>query len=257
MNCDESRPLLDAYADGELDIVRHIELEAHLKACPACLLRYEAINARRARIRDTMPRFPASQALREKIHASLRAEAQKAARQGPLRFPVGWQWWNLAGLAASVTVALLAGYSWGGHRSRSAAVADEAIAEHMRSLQASHLMDVISTDRHTVKPWFAGKLDFSPPVVDLADIGFPLAGGRLDQIDGHTAAALVFRRRLHAINVFVWPARDATPPPGSANASGFSAQGWEQGGLNFLAVSEIPAADLEQFVGEFRRRTEN
>jgi anti-sigma factor RsiW len=257
MNCDESRPLLDAYADGELDVVRHIELEAHLKACPACLLRYEAINARRARIRDSVPRLQASQQLRERIHASLLAEARAAARQRPLRFPVAWQHWNLAGLAASVAVALLAGYSWGGHRSRSAAVADEAIAEHMRSLQASHLMDVISTDRHTVKPWFAGRLDFSPPVVDLSDMGFPLAGGRLDQIDGHTAAALVFRRRLHAINVFVWPARDATPPPSSASESGFSAQGWTQGGLNFLAVSEIPAADLEQFVGEFRRRTEN
>jgi anti-sigma factor RsiW len=135
-------------------------------------------------------------------------------------------------------------------------VATEAFAEHVRSLQANHLMDVISTDRHTVKPWFAGKLDFSPPVVDLADIGFPLAGGRLDQIDGHTAAALVFRRRLHTINVFIWPARDAVPPPNSASESGFNAQGWTNGGLNFLAVSEIPAADLEQFVGEYKKRTQ-
>jgi anti-sigma factor RsiW len=135
-------------------------------------------------------------------------------------------------------------------------VADEAFAEHMRSLQGSHLMDVISTDRHTVKPWFAGKLDFSPPVVDLADVGFPLAGGRLEQIDGRTAAALVFRRHLHAVNVFVWPAREAIPPPRHASKSGFSAQGWTQGGLNFLAVSEIPAAELEQFAAEFRKRTE-
>jgi anti-sigma factor RsiW len=257
MNCDECQSLLDAYADGELDLVRHIELEAHLKACPACLQRSEAIVARRARIRGSLPRFKASQQLRERIHASLLAEDQGAAQQTPVRFPVAWQRWNLAGLAASVAVALLAGYSWGGHRARSAAIADEAISEHMRSLQASHLMDVISTDRHTVKPWFAGKLDFSPPVVDLADIGFPLAGGRLDQIDGHTAAALVFRRRLHAINVFVWPAREATPPPHSASGNGFSAQGWAHGGLNFLAVSEIPAADLEQFADEFRKRTEN
>ena len=256
MNCDESKLLLDAYADGELDLVHHVELEAHLKACHACLRRSEGIGARRTRIRDTLPRFPASQHLRKKIHAALRAEAQKAARQRPLRFPVAWPRWNLAGLAASVTVALLAGYSWGGHRARAASVADEAFAEHMRSLQASHLMDVVSTDRHTVKPWFAGKLDFSPPVVDLADIGFPLAGGRLDQIDGHTAAALVFRRRLHVINVFVWPAHEANSPPPSASESGFNAQGWTQGGLNFLAVSEIPTADLEQFVGEYKKRTQ-
>ncbi len=256
MNCDESRPLLDAYADGELDLVRHIEFEAHLKACPDCLRRLEAITARRARIRDSLPRFPAPQQLREKIQASLRAEGQEAARQSPLRFPLARRPWNLAGLAASVAIALLGGYSWGSHHARSTSLADEAIAEHMRSLQGNHLMDVVSTDRHTVKPWFAGKLDFSPPVVDLADMGFPLAGGRLDQIDGRTAAALVFRRRLHAINVFVWPAHEAISPPHRASESGFNAQGWTHGGLNFLAVSEIPAAELEQFAGEFRKRTE-
>jgi anti-sigma factor RsiW len=256
MNCDESHLLLEVYADGELDLVRHIELESHLKACPACLRRFEGIAARRTVIRDSILRFAASQQLKEKIHAALRAEDQEAARQRPLRFPVTWQRWNLAGLAASVTVALLAGYSWGGHHARSVSVADEAITEHVRSLQAEHLMDVVSTDRHTVKPWFAGKLDFSPPVVDLADIGFPLAGGRLDQIDGHTAAALVFRRRLHAINVFVWPAREATPPTPHASESGFNALGWTQGGLNFIAVSEIPTTDLEQFVGEYKKRTQ-
>jgi anti-sigma factor RsiW len=256
MNCDESKLLLDAYADGELDLVRHIELEAHMKTCPACMRRSEEIGARRTRIRDTLPRFSASQQLREKIHASLRAEAKKTARQRPLRFPVAWQGWNLAGLAASVTVAMLAGYSLGNHRARSASIADEAIAEHMRSLQASHLMDVISTDRHTVKPWFSGRLDFSPPVADLADIGFPLAGGRLDQIDGHTAAALVFRRRLHAINVFFWPADETASPLSDASKSGFNAQGWSHGGLNFLAVSEIPADDLDQFVREYRKRTQ-
>jgi anti-sigma factor RsiW len=255
MNCGESKLLLDAYADGELDLVRHIELEAHLKACPACMRLAEGVAARRTRIRHAVTRYPASRELRGKIGASLRAEAQAAAWQWPIPFPSAVRW-NLAGLAASVTVALLAGYSWGSHRSHSASVADEAIEEHMRSMQASHLMDVVSTDRHTVKPWFAGKLDFSPPVIDLADIGFPLAGGRLDQIDGQTAAALVFRRRLHTINVFIWPSREAAPPPRSASESGFSAQGWTRGGLNFLAVSEIPAAELEQFVGEYKKRTQ-
>jgi anti-sigma factor RsiW len=256
MNCDESHSLLEAYADGELDLVRHVELEAHLKGCPACLRRSEGIAARRMRIRDALPRFQASQGLRESIHAALRTEARKSAGQRPIRFPAGWQHWNLAGLAASVTLALLAGYSWGNHRARSASVAEEGFAEHARSLQASHLMDVISTDRHTVKPWFAGKLNFSPPVVDLADIAFPLAGGRLDQIDGHTAAALVFHRRLHVINVFVWPANEAISPPSSASESGFNAQSWTQGGLIFLAVSEIPMADLDQFTGEFKKRTQ-
>jgi anti-sigma factor RsiW len=256
MNCDECHLLLNAYADGELELGRHIELEAHLKACPACLHQYEGLAARRERIRDALPRFTASPGLREKIQASLRAAARRAPRQGTIRFPSEWQPWKFAGLAASVTLALFAGFSWGSYRTRSSFVVGEALAGHVRSLQASHLMDVVSTDQHTVKPWFAGKLDFSPPVVDMADVGFPLAGGRLDQIDGHAAAALVFRRRLHAINLFVWSARDTTSPPRSASQNGFSAQGWTHGGLNFLAVSEIPAGELEQFAGEFRRRTE-
>jgi anti-sigma factor RsiW len=256
MNCGECQPLLSAYTDGELDLARHIDVEAHLKACPTCLGRSEAIAARRARIRDALPRFTAPQELRRKIHASLQAEAQRAAQQGRKLFPFEWGQWKLAGLAASVTVALFAGYSLGSYRTRSSAVANEAFAEHVRSLQASHLMDVISTDQHTVKPWFAGKLDFSPPVVDLADAGFPLAGGRLDNIDGHAAAALVFRRRLHAINVFVWSAHEAASPPHTASEGGFNAQGWTHGGLNFLAVSEIPAGELEQFAGEYRKRTQ-
>jgi anti-sigma factor RsiW len=256
MNCDESHLLLDAYIDGELDLVRHIELEAHLKKCPDCLRRSEGIGARRNRICESLPRYPASPQLRDRIHSSLLAEAQKTARQEPIRFPAASRYWNLVGLAASLTLALLGGYTWGSHRSHSYSVATEAIAEHMRSLQASHLMDVVSTDRHTVKPWFAGKLDFSPPVVDLTDVGFPLAGGRLDQIDSQTAAALVFRRKLHAINVFIWPSREAVSPPHNTSDSGFNAQGWTHGGLNFLAVSEIPAADLEQFVGEFKKRTQ-
>lgn len=256
MNCDESLLLLDAYIDGELDLVRHVELEAHLKACPTCLRRAEGSGARRARIHESLPRFVASQQLKERIRSSLRAEAQTAASQEPIRFPSAWRYWNIAGLAASLTVALLTGYSWGSHRVHSNSVATEAIAEHMRSLQAGHLMDVVSTDRHTVKPWFAGKLDFSPPVVDLTDIGFPLVGGRLDQIDNRTAAALIFRRKLHAINVFVWPSGESVPPPHNTSESGFNAQGWTHGGLNFLAVSEIPAADLEQFAVEFRKRTE-
>jgi anti-sigma factor RsiW len=254
MNCSECQPLLEAYADGELDLVRHVELEAHLKGCPACAGRLEAIAARQARIRDSVPRFAAPPQLRRNIQAALRAEARKAARQKPIPFPVAWRQWNLAGLAASVAVALTVGFAWGNHRTRTASMLDEAFADHVRSLQADHLMDVASTDRHTVKPWFAGKLDFAPPIVDLADIGYPLAGGRLEQIANRPAAALVFRRRLHAINVFVWPATGYTPVPGSASRNGYSAQGWTQGGFNFLAVSEIPGGDLEQFVAEYRRR---
>ena len=128
----------------------------------------------------------------------------------------------------------------------------EAIADHIRSLQFSHLSDVVSTDRHTVKPWFAGKLDFSPPVADLAALGFPLTGGRLEHLDDRPAAALVFRRRLHAINVFIWPAARGTVSNRHAERNGYRAQSWSQGGFNFLAVSEISTVELNQFVAAFK-----
>jgi anti-sigma factor RsiW len=247
MNCAECGALLDAYCDGELDLVRHVELEAHLRGCPSCSRAHAAASARAAAVRALLPRRDAPAGLRERILASLGpADRGGRARRAP------WAAWAIA---ASAAAALLVGYQWGGYSARSRAVLDEAFTEHARSLQEGHLLDVVSTDRHTVRPWFAGKLDFSPPVVDLADVGFPLAGGRLDAIDGRTAAALVFHRGLHSINVFVWPAGASAPPRG-ASRGGFSAAAWERGGLDFVAVSDIPAGELERFAGEFRKRSE-
>jgi anti-sigma factor RsiW len=149
----------------------------------------------------------------------------------------------------------LGGYTWGSSRARAGARFEEAVTEHVRSLQANHLMDVVSTDQHTVKPWFSGKLDFSPPVADLADIGFPLVGGRLDHLAGRDAAALVFRRRQHVINVFIWPASGGVIAQATARKDGYSARSWAEGDLDFMAVSEIPDGDLGQFVDAFRART--
>lgn len=254
MNCNDCLPLLDAYTDGELDLVRHMEIEDHLRTCPACARRVAGAQALKGRVRAVLPRFKAPDALRGAVRASLQKAASAAAEPRVIAFPASRSPWRAAGLAASVAAALLAGFAWGDYRGRSGALMHEAFAEHARSLQASHLMDVASTDRHTVKPWFAGKLEFSPPVVDLADIGFPLAGGRLDAISGRTAAALVFHRHLHAINVFIWPEAGSPPVSGSAAENGFNAVGWTQGGLRFVAVSEIPGAELASFVAEFRKR---
>ena len=126
------------------------------------------------------------------------------------------------------------------------------VNDHARSLRAEHLVDVASTDQHTVKPWFAGKLDFAPPVADLASVGFPLAGGRLEQVEGRPAAALVFHRRTHAINLFIWPAAGGTLAAHRSGHNGYHTECWSQGSLNFFAVSEIPAAELAQFADAFR-----
>jgi anti-sigma factor RsiW len=258
MNCEETRRLLDADLDGELDLVRHLEIESHLSACPACAKLAENARARRAALREALPRFTASSGLAEKIRASVRSDAPASSStpassslHAKIIFPV----WQFAGLAASVAFALLAGFAWGNARAHANLLFDEAVADHVRSLQATHLTDVASTDQHTVKPWFAGKLDFSPPVIDLASAGFPLTGGRLEHLDGRPAAALVFHRRQHAINLFIWPANERALASRAAQRDGYNATTWSQAGLNFLAVSEIPESELAQFADAFRAAT--
>lgn len=256
MNCTETRRLLEAHLDHELDLVRGLEVESHLQTCPACARVAENARARATALRETLPRFTAPPGLAARIRGAIRDEAPEiAAAPAPARtlhvFPHG----QIIGLAASLAVAVWAGFAWGHGRARTDLLFGEAIAEHARSLQAAHLTDVVSTDQHTVKPWFAGKLDFSPPVVDLADNGFSLAGGRLDRLDGRPAAALVFHRRQHAINLFIWPARESAVSTGALQRDGYNATTWSHADLNFLAVSEIPAEELAQFADLFRKAT--
>jgi anti-sigma factor RsiW len=250
MDCNETRRLLDADIDDELDLVRHLELETHLRACPDCTHLAESARARRMVLRESLPRFTASPQLAEKIRAALPRPAvpAEAPKRGRIPFPL----WQVTGLAASLAFAGLIGFAWGNARTQASLLIDEAVSDHVRSLQASHLADVVSTDQHTVKPWFAGKLDFAPPVVDLAAAGFPLAGGRLEHFGGRPAAALVFHRRQHVINLFIWPVGTAALPPRRAARNGYNAETWTHAGLNFLAISEIPATELKQFSETFR-----
>jgi len=247
MNCDDTRRLLDADVDGELDLARHLEMAAHLQSCRDCAQAAEASRARAAALREHLTRFPASPALADRIRQSL--PARSARNPAP-----AWNFWRLAGGAAALAACVAIGFGWGTGRARSVRMADEAVADHVRSLMVSHLTDVASTDQHTVKPWFAGKLEFSPPVVDLAIAGYPLIGGRLDEIAGQPAAALVYRRRQHVINLLIWPAAAGSVGAGRHRRDGYEAESWTQDGLNFVAVSEIPAAELADFVALYRAR---
>lgn len=257
MDCNEIRRLLAADVDGELDLAHHLEVEQHLRACPACAAAAESVRAQRSALAAKLPRFTAPSPLADKIRASVRVESTPAVTQpaptSEQKAPViAFPLWRISALAAGLAVALFAGFQWGALRTRQNLLVDEAVSDHIRSLEADHLNDVASTDQHTVKPWFAGRLNFSPPVIDLASEGFPLTGGRLEHFAHHTAAALVYHRRKHAINVFVWPATDGAITPRASTRDGFNLECWSQADLNFVAVSEIPAAELTHFVELFR-----
>ena len=252
MNCAETDRLLDAYVYGELDLAHHAEVEAHLRSCAACASAADSAGARKEALRERLTRFTASAALADRVRQSLEIPGVTSPAGTARRLRI---FWSGAGLAAGLAASLMVGFVWGGARDRSRRVVDEAAADHVRSLMADHLTDVASSDRHTVKPWFAGKLGFSPTVIDLADAGFPLVGGRLEEIDRQEAAALVYRRRQHVINLLIWPAEPRRVDPGSGRRSGYQTNAWVEDGFNFLAVSEIPADELAEFAGLLRSRT--
>lgn len=203
-------------------------------------------------------------ALRTQIEAKL-ADAQREAevRHLPARWNWGRSvfatgrphWWSLGGAFSMGIVLAILGMLWVNGMWQQSRISDQVVDSHIRSLMGSHLSDVLSTDQHTVKPWFDGKLNYSPPVCDLADRGFPLAGGRLDYIDGQPVAALVYHHRLHAINVFVWPTRGPRDfVPASTSKQGFNVESWQVDGMEFWAVSDVQAADLHTFAQLLRNK---
>jgi anti-sigma factor (TIGR02949 family) len=241
MSCELSRTHLHGYLDGELDAAGTAIFESHIESCPQC----SEMLAKEQSLRESLQRSQlyerASASLRRKIRARLPADAP-ASRA---RFRA-WLWPALA--AACLLVALLGWQFFLPHarHGQRAVFASAVVDAHLRSLQPGHLTDVASTDQHTVKPWFDGKLDFAPPVHDFASEGFPLTGGRLDVVDGKTVAALVYGRRKHFVNVFVWKADDAKPWSGLGAEQGYQWLAWRSDDLYFCAVSDAAPADLEQ-----------
>ena len=240
MSCEHAQTVLHGYLDGELDAARASEFERHLESCPDCLSALEAQETLRSALQRAQLYESAPLALRSKIRANL--PAASGSKFGFRRLQLGW-------LAAAAAILLVASIGW---RMMPSVNQDdryqvaEMVDAHLRSLQANHLTDVTSTDQHTVKPWFDGKLDFAPPVRDFASDGFPLQGGRLDVLRGRTVAALVYGRRKHVVNVFVWPTSEPDVSARSGSHLGYQWVGWRKGGMEFCAVSDTSAADLEQ-----------
>jgi anti-sigma factor RsiW len=243
VNCLEIERQLDAYIDGELSAAESAALQEHIRTCAACGQRLAERQSLGQLVRQG-PYYTAPDRLRMAVRA-----APKSRRLTPTVLA----WAASVLLAASVAGVMMAG----ARRARtatesSASISNDVVGGHVRALMGDHLFDVRSTDQHTVKPWFLGKLDFSPPVIDTTSIGFPLIGGRLDYIGGRPVAALVYQRRQHTINVFVWP--DATTaPPASESVRGFQIQHWTRDQMAFWAVSDLNQAELGEFARALQR----
>jgi anti-sigma factor RsiW len=248
MNCSQIQKLLDAHHDGELDAANTLQIDEHLADCPSCFATSRRLSMLTGALKNQNLRFTAPADLRQAISAATSRQA-KTERESvfvrPWFLRTGWV------AAAILLPACLLTLHFSTMRRGDDLVAELA-ASHVRSLMANHLMDVASTDRHTVKPWFDGKLDFAPPVKDLVDSGFPLLGGRLDFLRGRSAAALVYGRQKHYLNLFIQPAASLDVVPAHASQyHGYNVIQWADGAMTYAVISDLNAVELQEFVRDW------
>lgn len=244
MNCEFAQTTVHAYFDGELDAMRSADFEAHLEICAECKAELREIGALRKRLQDSELFEQASPQLFDRIRKQIAQDTnENRAKVFSVRRVFLIPVFGFLAAAAALAIVFLVFQT----HIESARITSELIDAHVRSLQPGHLTDVLSTDQHTVKPWFDGKLDFIPPVSDFSQQGFPLVGGRLDILDGHNVAALVYSRRKHLINVFVWPYREKeTSLATSGVHQGYNWLRWQSGDMQFCLVSDASATDLRE-----------
>jgi anti-sigma factor RsiW len=256
MNCEDLEMYLCAYLDDELEVAESLRLEKHLTECRACRQVQEAQLTLRSSLRDPNLYFQPSANFTNRIALAVRLHAKKEARTESawfdwFRMP-SFRWVSAAMLVIMITAAILLTFN-NLRSSHEQLIASAVLTGHIRSLQAGHLVDVPSSDRHTVKPWFQGKLDFAPPVPDLSELGWVLIGGRLDYLDGRPVAAVIYQRRMHNINVFVWPHRgsaDATIQ--QENAQGYQILHWNGADMTYWVVSDLNRDELMDFARALR-----
>lgn len=243
MKCAECEELMDRYLDGALDAATAARVREHAAECERCRDELAARDRAATRLRAALPRLAAPDVLRARIHGAIEREMVTERRRS-----------RLAGLSRYAAVALFAALAGGAitfavmrPASDEARIESAVLQSHVRSLMPGHLTDVESTNLHNVKPWFNGRVDMSPAVPNLDSAGFPLLGGRLDYVDGHVAAAVVYGRRKHVVTVYSWPERADDLAPTPLAAQGFHLVRWRRGGVESWAVSDIPMAELLDF----------
>jgi anti-sigma factor RsiW len=241
---------LSAYVDGELDAGEALDVAAHLATCETCATEYTLLLSTVESMRQNLPPLRAPHALRERVVAAIRTTA--LPREPTFRVARALRPWAVA---ATVAVMIGAAYGVGAYRASPAVMptAEAVVTAHVRSLQLGHLTDVASTDQHTVKPWFTGKLDFSPTVPRLESEGFPLLGGRLDYVANRPVAALVYQRRAHIINVLTYPSESGEAvAPHLETRRGYQIASWRAGGMAYWVVSDLNADELRTFCSLMR-----
>lgn len=252
MNCTDSRSRLHAYLDQELDLPGAVAIDQHLAACPACKALFATQTALRSGIRKHAEYHAAPTGLADRIRSKLGTGAADVPARRGWRWPQFGQWLPVGAVAAAAAVISWTAAIQYASLSENQIVAEQVIAGHARSVLTSHLVEVASSDQHTVKPWLSSKLDFSPPVPELSGAGFPLAGGRLDYLDNRPVAALVYRYRQHVINLFVWPdTKSGRVPPEALSKHGYNVRRWNDAGMTFWAISDVNAGELQSFADAY------
>jgi len=247
MKCSDH--LIEAWVDEELSAAQAAALEEHVLTCANCSRAHARLLKQKTGVKAAAPYYSAPSELRQSVRGAVeRLTRQEAAparvRQAP---------WRSVAIAATLLLFASLGWNVLQLRSRSGSdLAETVFADHIRSLAGPALVDVQSSDQHTVKPWFAGKLDFSPLVEDLQSQGFPLAGGRIDYLAGRRVAALVYHRRQHVISLFVWPGTAGLPGESSASRNGYNLLHWTDGSMTYWAVSDVSSTELRTFRSLFR-----
>jgi anti-sigma factor RsiW len=241
MDCPTCDAMVDAYVDGELPATDSAAFELALEGCPGCRRRLEAARTMSGLLRE-LPTEPAPDLLRARIERELRTISVKAALRRP-REPIRW-----TAMAASLIVAVGVGWLGADLSGQGARATDELISGYLRVASSEHSVDVASTDRHTVKPWFAGRIDYSPPVYDLTIVGFPLEGGRVDVVDGRKVSVLVYRHNQHRVALTLWPASsNGSVPPNVMQRDGFALAEWRHAGFEMRAVADLAPGEMKSF----------
>ena len=254
MSCQRAQELIHGYVDGELDLVRSLEVEQHIHECEICSRAYRSQTTLRSSLKNDSLYYTAPDKLKQRIQSSLRKEAKSEM----LPHGFGWRWLTVgASLAFMLLIGVAISRVVPSRVNPSVDLAQEIVSNHVRSLLpgGSHLTDVLSSDQHTVKPWFDGKVDFAPPVKDFAGQDFRLYGGRLEYLNNRTVATLIYQRRLHYINLFIWPAEQAgSTGEVTIQRQGYNLIHWTGSGMNYWAISDLNSVELHEFARLVQQR---